>query len=765
MTLTSDNSNPEFNLQGSNLQDSNLQGIAVIGMAGRFPGAASVDQFWHNLCKGQETITPFSDEELLARGVAPALLNHPNFVKAGSVLADIDQFDAHFFTCSPREAEAMDPQHRIFLETAWEALEDAGYDPNPYKGWIGVYGGANISTYLPRGANHGHNPLEILCGNDKDYLPPRVSYKLNLKGPSVNVSTACSTSLVAVHFACRGLLNYECDMALAGGVAVQIPQAGYWYQKDGIASPDGHCRPFDAKAQGTVIGNGVGIVVLKRLEDAIADGDRIDAVIRSSAINNDGASKVGFTAPSVSGQMKVIAEAQAIANIDPRTITYVETHGTGTALGDPIEISALTKAFKLGLEEAGHATDGANSPKNWCGIGGVKSNVGHLNSASGIAGFIKTVLCLKHQKIPPSLHFEQANPEINFDQSPFYVNTQLQPWHTNGIPRRAGISSFGFGGTNAHAILEEAPVLAPASPTPGPHLLVLSAKTASALDLLKTNLAIHLKSQTHLNLVDVAYTLQVGRQPFPHRCAFLAQNLAEAITQLETSSGKSLAPRPGVNPQLIDLGQRWLGGETIDWSSLYTDQRRYRVALPTYPFERQSYWLGDHRQIPVPEAVQLSNSQPSNSQPSNSQPNSQKPGQETSAASLTATVATPGTTPGTTPAVLPAPVKQYPRPNLPTPYMAPSNSLEEQIVTLWQEVLRVEQVGIHDNFFELGGDSLIATQLVARIQATFPIEVPLKDLLADASTVSKQAEMIEALLLEKIEELSEEEAALLLAIH
>lgn len=735
------------NSQSVNAQGGNPQSIAVIGMSGRFPGAANIDEFWQNLCDGRETITAFTDEELLALGTDPALLQHPNFVKSGSVLPDIDKFDAHFFNISPREAEAMDPQQRLFLETAWESLENAGYDPDTYKGWIGVYAGANISTYLGGNVVNGHNPLEILCGNDKDYLPPRVSYKLNLKGPSVNISTACSTSLVSVHFACRGLLNYECDMALAGGVAVQIPQAGYWYQKDGIASPDGHCRTFDAKAQGTIIGNGVGIVVLKRLEEALQDGDRIDAIIRSSAINNDGASKVGFTAPSVSGQMKVIAEAQAIANIDPTTITYIETHGTGTHLGDPIEISALTKAFKAGMEEAGHSID--NIKRKFCAIGAVKSNVGHLNSASGIAGLIKTILALKHKKIPPSLHFEQPNPEIDFDNSPFYVNTQLREWQTNGIPCRAGVSSFGFGGTNAHAVLEEAPSQSVSSTAQSWQLLVVSAKTSTALHQAIENLAQYLQQHPHLNLADVAYTLQVGRQPFEYRRAVLARSASEAVQHLQESIAENhLIPQPDCDSNLIKLAQRWLGGETVDWTQLDIDQKRFRVVLPTYPFERQSYWLQANRTIPQPESIQLSTNG-STSASINGQSD-----RRSIESSLDA-IASPD----------PVPIQRYARPNLKNLYVAPTNSLEEQVATLWQEVLRIEQVGINDNFFELGGDSLIATQLVARAQSTFAIELPLRDLLADASTVVKQAEMIEALLLEKIEELSEEEAAALLAVH
>ncbi|MEO0537755.1 MAG: SDR family NAD(P)-dependent oxidoreductase [Cyanobacteria bacterium P01_A01_bin.123] len=505
-----------------------LKGIAIVGMAGRFPGAKGIDQFWQNLCEGVESISFFTDEELVAAGADSALLNDSSYVKAGAVLDDIERFDARFFGFSAREAEMMDPQHRLFLECAWEALEDAGYDPETEPGLIGVYAGGNLSSYLLNNLTAAHEPLKsmvgetVLIGNDKDYIATRVSYKLNLQGPSFNVSTACSTSLVAVHLACRGLLSYECDAALAGGIAIQVPQAsGYLYQLGGFSSPDGHCRAFDADARGTIFGNGVGIVVLKRLEDALADGDYIHAVIKGSAINNDGSSKVGYTAPSVEGQAEAIAESQAIAGFNPETITYIEAHGTGTALGDPIEIAALTQVFR------------ASTQKNdFCGIGSVKTNVGHLNSASGVTGLIKTVLALKHKQIPPSLHFEAPNPEIDFANSPFYVNTKLTPWQTNGTPRRAGVSSFGVGGTNAHVVLEEAPPVEVSGPSRPWQLLLLSAKTHSALETATENLVHHLDDE--LNLADVAYTLNVGRRAFNHRRFVVSQGIETAQSALRS---------------------------------------------------------------------------------------------------------------------------------------------------------------------------------------------------------------------------------------
>ncbi|WP_392407695.1 beta-ketoacyl synthase N-terminal-like domain-containing protein [Chlorogloeopsis fritschii] len=503
--------------------------IAIIGLSGRFPGAKNIEEFWHNLQAGVESITFFTDEELLASGVDPALVNNPNYVKARGVLADAELFDAPFFGFNPREAEITDPQHRLFLECAWEALENAGYTSEKYSGSIGVYAGSGLSGYLlsvytNENIRNSVDVHQIAIGGDKDYLSTRVSYKLNLQGPSYTVQTACSTSLVAVHLACQSLLNGECDMALAGGVSISaLRKHGYIYKEGGISSPDGHCRAFDAKAQGTVGGEGVGILVLKRLEEAIADRDTIHAVIKGSATNNDGSFKVSYTAPSIDTQAKVIRTAQIVAEVAPETITYIEAHGTGTSLGDPIEIAALTQAFRSSTEKTG-----------FCAIGSLKTNIGHLDAAAGVAGLIKTVLALKHKKIPASLHFEQANPQIDFVNSPFYVNTQLTDWQTNSTPRRAGVSSFGIGGTNAHVVLEEFPDVQTnrgASVRSRPwQLLVLSAKTESALETATKNLANYLQQNRDLNLADVAYTLAVGRKAFEHRRILVCENSDRVIT-------------------------------------------------------------------------------------------------------------------------------------------------------------------------------------------------------------------------------------------
>lgn len=511
--------------------------IAIIGMSGRFPGAPNVAQFWINLRDGVESISTFTDAELKAAGVEPAVFQQPDYIKAGGVLSDIELFDAAFFGFNPKEAETLDPQQRIFLESAWEALEDAGYDPDGYDGLIGVYAGSSMSSYLSNIYSHPElvntlGEFQIGLGNDKDNLTTSLSYKLNLKGPSMAIQAACSTSLVAVCVACQNLLGYHCDMALAGGVRVVVPQeSGYFYQEGGIMSPDGHCRAFDAQARGTVGGNGAGIVVMKRLDDALADGDHIYAIIKGAAINNDGALKVGYTAPSIEGQAHVIGMAQAVADVEPSTITYVEAHGTGTDLGDPIEIAALTQAFRAGTDK-----------NNFCAIGSVKTNIGHLDTAAGIAGLIKTVLALKQRLIPPSLNFERPNPKIEFAASPFYVNSHLREWKTDGHPRRAGVSSFGIGGTNAHVVLEEAPEPARAEEDEekreAEQLLVLSARSSAALEAVTSNLLEHLRQRPNIRLADVAYTLQLGRRAFNHRRTIVCRSVEDAVTSLESADSK-----------------------------------------------------------------------------------------------------------------------------------------------------------------------------------------------------------------------------------
>jgi acyl transferase domain-containing protein/acyl carrier protein len=513
------------------VNDNRADEIAVIGINGRFPQARNTNELWQNLLERVEAISFFTDEELIAAGIDTALLEQPNYIKARAVIEDYDLIDAAFFGLTPREAEIIDPQHRLFMECAWEILEMAGYNPEAYDGSIGVYCGASSNSYLLFNLLSNRNAIASVGGfqtainSAADFIATRVSYKFNLWGPSLTVQTACSTSLVAVHLACQSLLNGECDMALAGGVSINVPQkSGYTFEEGGILSPDGHCRPFDAQAQGTVPGSGAAIVLLKRMEDALADNDHIHAIIKGSAINNDGSRKIGYTAPSVAGQASVIANALSVAGVSPETVTYVEAHGTGTALGDPIEVDALTQVFRSATDKRGY-----------CAIGSIKSNIGHLDAAAGTTGLIKAVLALEHKLLPPSLHYEEANPQIDFPDSPFYVNSSPKEWKRNGVsPRRAGVSSFGIGGTNAHVVLEEAPEIEASIRSRSPQLLVLSAKTSSALDKATENLAAHLRAHPQVDLADVAYTLQVGRKAFDHRRILVAQTCEDAAVALES---------------------------------------------------------------------------------------------------------------------------------------------------------------------------------------------------------------------------------------
>jgi len=575
--------------------------IAIIGLACRFPGARDVDEFWRNLCAGVESIRSFTAEELRAAGVPAALLARPDYVRVNAVLEGADRFDAAFFGYAPREAELLDPQQRLFLECAWSALEHAGWNPLTLPGATGVFAGSGLNTYLLRqiapntAAVESAGGFSVMIANDKDFLPTRVAYKLDLRGPAVAVQTACSTSLVAVHLAAQSLLGGECDAAVAGGVSIRFPQvSGYVHQEGMILSPDGHCRAFDARAAGTVGGNGVGAVVLKRLADALADGDTIHAVIRGSAINNDGAGKVGYTAPSAVGQEAVIAEALAVAGVEPASVGYVEAHGTATSLGDPIEVAALTRAFQRGTDR-----------RQFCALGSVKTNFGHLDAAAGIAGLIKAVLALKHGAIPPSLHFTAPNPAIDFAVGPFRVAATLESWPRGSAPRRAGVSSFGIGGTNAHVVLEEAPARAPVADDGTPQLLILSARTETALARAAENLAEDIAAHPDRNLADVAYTLAVGRREFACRRFVAARSGREGAAMLR---GQAATVNPGATSRefasvvgsginssgltpLLDLGRSWAAGTAVDWADFYAGSKRRRVPLPTYPFEGERHWI------------------------------------------------------------------------------------------------------------------------------------------------------------------------------
>lgn len=552
--------------------------IAIVGMAARLPGANNTDEFWQNLRNGVETYQEFTDEELLANGVPRDLINNPNYVKMGRPLENMEMFDALLFGFTPKDASIMDPQHRHFLEVAWEALEHAGYDPEQYKGAIGVFGGSGHNVYMPY--NLFTNPdlmnsvglfLVRHTSNDKDFLTTRVSYCLNLKGPSINLQTACSTSLVATHLGVQSLIGGECDMALAGGVTIEMPhRVGYLYKDGEILSPDGHCRAFDENSKGTVFGSGAGIVVLKRMEDAINDGDTIHAIIKASAINNDGSNKVGYLAPSVEGQSEAITEALSLSGVDAESITYIETHGTGTPVGDPIEITALTDAFR-----------NETSRSNYCAIGSVKTNIGHLDTAAGVAGLIKIIESLKHKELPPSLNYSAPNPRIDFDDSPFYVNAALKAWDTDGTPRRAAINSLGVGGTNAHVILEEAPELESAGVSRQQQVICLSARTKQALDAVSKNLGEYLQQHPDLCLADVAHTLRVGRKVQEFRRVIVSDNIEDAANTLVNLPHKRVANLQNKNSAIsvvfMFTGQ---GSQYVNMGKgLYKNEQVFRQAL------------------------------------------------------------------------------------------------------------------------------------------------------------------------------------------
>lgn len=573
-----------------------LEGIAIVGLAGRFPKAENVDVFWDHLLQGVEGIS-FLDKQA---GQAD------HYVPAGGFLDGIKEFDAHFFGYNIREAQLIDPQQRLFLECAWEALERAGYDSEQYDGRIGVFAGSGANHYFMynlapnRELREAVGDIQMMISNEKDYLATRVSYKLGLKGPSLNVQTACSTSLSAIATAVQSLTSYQSDMALAGGISIQrLEPEGYHYEQGGIASSDGHCRAFDADADGCVAGSGVGVVVLKRLEDAVNDGDTIYAVLKGIAVNNDGADKMGFTAPSVEGQVEVIAEAIGLADITADTIGYVEAHGTGTALGDPIEVAALTEAFR-------QTTDAVQ----YCAIGSVKTNIGHLDAAAGVTGVIKSALALHHGKIPPTLHYKRPNPQIDFENSPFFVNTDLREWPRTDTPRRAAVSSLGIGGTNVHAVLEEAPMSEASDQSGGParesHLLLLSAKTATALEKISDNLAAHLTAHPDLDLADVAYTLHAGRRRMKHRRVLVAGDTAEATALLRTRDAKkspSAAAEgtgrgvaflfPGQSAQYVNMGQ-----------DLYRTEAVYRDVIDFCSESWHSHYGVDIRDLLFPPTGQ-----------------------------------------------------------------------------------------------------------------------------------------------------------------
>jgi len=550
--------------------------IAIVGMGLRVPGARTPGQYWKNLCDGIEMVRPRTDEELLAAGETQERLQDSRYVKSSAVLEQMEYFDPEFFGLSQKEGGIMDPQHRHLLEVAWETLEDSGHLPESFEGPIGVWAGCGMGAYFTYNILSNRELVDSTglfllrhTGNDKDFLSTRISYTLNLRGPSIGVQTACSTSLVAVHYACQSLLSGECDMALAGGVTIELPHArGYMFEHGEILSPDGHCRAFDHKSAGTVFGSGAGMVALRRLEDAVADGDRIYGVIAGTAVNNDGSGKVGYLAPSVDGQSAAVAEALGVAGVPADQIGYVECHGTGTAVGDPIEIAALTSAFRETTQKRGY-----------CAIGSVKTNIGHLDTAAGVASLIKATLCVYHGKIPPSLNFEKPNPLIDFAATPFFVNTKLRDFpEVKGQPRRASVNSLGVGGTNAHAIVQAPPKAAAnktAKAAPPAQLLVLSGRSRSVLDESAQRLLAHLRENPALELSDVATTLQQHRKPFNERRVFAVHDIKHAIEMLERNDPRKIFTHtalestsvvfmfPGGGAQYPDMGRHLYAQEPV----------------------------------------------------------------------------------------------------------------------------------------------------------------------------------------------------------
>ncbi len=593
-------------MDGSKVKNTVRDGdIAIVGMAAHFPGADSIETFWENLRNGVESIQRISDEDLLASGEAPHLLKHPDYVPFTAPLDGFDRFDAEFFGLSPKEAAIMDPQHRQLLEIAWEALENAGHPPERFPGPIGVFAGCGMGSYFY--FNVCSNPdlvddvgmfLLRHTGNDKDFLSTRISHVLDLKGPSVNIQTACSTSLVATHYAVQALLTGECDMALAGGATIELPQnRGYIYKEGEVLSPDGQCHAFDHRAQGTVFGSGAGIVVLRRLQDAIDDGDHIWSVIRGTAINNDGAAKAGYLAPSVDGQAAAVAEAHIMADVTADTIDYIECHGTGTYLGDPIEVAALSKAFAETTQES-----------QFCRLGSVKTNIGHLDTAAGVASLIKASLSLHHRQIPPSLGYEKPNPAIDFGNSPFRVNDSLTDWVPRGGPRRAGVNSLGVGGTNAHAILQEAPPRQDSEPSDWPfQMLILSARGKKALDSGAQNLAAFLRKHTEQDLADVAWTLKHGRREFEKRRVVVAETHEQAADLLEENDPRRVFTHTVIsdNPDQVFMfpggGSQYAGmaRDLYETEPVFADwmDKGLEILQPKLDYDIRRVWLPERDQI------------------------------------------------------------------------------------------------------------------------------------------------------------------------
>lgn len=648
--------------------------VAIIGIGCRFPGANNPDEFWQNLIQGKESITQLTDEMLMSEGIPKSSFKNKNYVKSAALLENVKCFDASFFDIPPREAVLTDPQQRFLMEVVWEALEDAGYNPDSYQKKIGLYAGGGINTYLfsnllqNKSLVSNVTDLNIYITNHIDSLATRIAYKLGLTGPAVTVQTACSTSLVTTHLACQSLLTGDAEIAISAGVKISIPHySGYQFQEDGIKSKDGHCRPFDDKATGTVFGSGAGVIVLKLLDKAIEDNDNIYAIIKGSAINNDGNIKMNYASPGIMGQAAVIQEALCNADIAPHTLSYIETHGTATHVGDPIEIAALKQAL------------GNYSDKKRCAIGSVKSNIGHLDVAAGLASLIKTALALRHKKIPASINFNSLNKQINFQDSPFYINTTLKNWEPIDDIRRAGVSSFGLGGTNAHIILEEVEDAPPLQSIEKFRIIPLSAKTDNALNQVIQRL-IEFLTKNSQNLADLAYTLAIGRKHFAYRKAFIADSIDTLLTQLKNFQNNKM--ELSTTSELNTLSQQWEQGLDLDWEVQYQHEKLKKISLPTYPFDKTEYWI-------LPTAIAVT--------PEIYEENSDK----------NATLAN-----------------------------VTKDNIIQFAITWFKEILGVSNVQAHDNFFELGGDSLSAINLTEKIEKQLALQIPIAKIISAPSPLA-----------------------------
>ncbi len=666
--------------------------IAIIGMAGRFPGATNVDELWNNIVDTTESIIKFSDTELLESGVPLTLLEHPQYVKAKGYLKDASLFDAKFFDFTKQDAEVLDPQFRILLEIAWEALENAAYVSENSSTKIGVFAGSStFNSYYLNNLYNNHlsrslaQDLAILTYNAKDFLASLLAYKLNLTGPCLSIQTACSTSLVAICVACENLLNYQCDIALAGGISITMPlKSGYLYQAGMILSQDGHCRTFDNNANGSVIGNGGGILVLKRLDEAVADRDFIHAIIKGFSVNNDGQNKIGFSAPSIEGQKKVIEAAHKSAKVIPEMISYIETHGTATLLGDMVELAALNEVF-------GAATKRISDKS--IAIGALKPNIGHLDVAAGIAGVIKTIQALKHATLPPNINFDPITSGEKFSNTPFYINTSGVYWPSVNYPRMAGVSSFGMGGTNSHIILQEK-ITVPSSEKNEESLilLVLSAKTRSALIRLRRNLSQYLQEHPTVNIESVAFTLQVGRKNFDCRFACIGYTLDQLIRRLNCLDYQEILNLDSEAFVKIDgnkyhvlynMAKDWLANKSVDWDILYKDKHLHRIPLPTYPFERREYWA-----TPVTSNI--------------------------SENLLSTNIK----------------VHTYSKQFLTT---SSFDTIESSIKDIFKSFLGMDTINSADDFYDFGGDSLLSLQVLDEINKKLNIPIDVQDLIQNPS--------------------------------